>query len=314
MPAVYAVISFFSYRFFRSYTYYSFIESAYESVTLSAFLLLLIEFVAATASGHNVDNAIARKDKNKLPFPFCIWRYRPTKAYFMYTLKWSVLQYVIIRPAISIAGIICQAYGVLCESGPWSFKTANSYLEVIDAVSITIALYGLIVFYALTKDELKGRRPLAKFLSIKLIVMFTFYQGLVFEALEGRVIHATQYWTETNIANGLNALATCIEMVFFSAFMIWAFSASEYKGNDGTTSVWRPLWDSINYTDFVIEIAGSLKFFFDYIFRKPYTRGPRVTITELDGKTRTKMNLGEAFGVGSSQYTAYSPSLRRTPT
>ena len=42
-----------------------------------------------------------------------------------------------------------------------------------------IALYGLIVFYALTKDELKGKRPLAKFLSIKLIVMFTFYQGLV---------------------------------------------------------------------------------------------------------------------------------------
>jgi len=30
MPPVYAVISFFSYRFFRSYTYYSLIEVAYE--------------------------------------------------------------------------------------------------------------------------------------------------------------------------------------------------------------------------------------------------------------------------------------------
>ncbi|KZT66067.1 DUF300-domain-containing protein [Daedalea quercina L-15889] len=308
MPAVYAIISFFSYRYFRSYTYYSLIECVYESVTLSAFLLLLIEFVAATATGHDVDNAIARKDKNKLPFPFCCWRYRPTKAYFMYTLKWSVLQYVIIRPAISIAGIICQAYGVLCESGPWSFKTANSYLEVIDGVSITIALYGLIIFYALTREELKGRRPLAKFLSIKLIVMFTFYQGLVFDALEGRVIHATEYWTETNIADGLNALATCIEMVFFSAFMIWAFSAREYKIDGVTTGIGRPLLDSINYTDFAIEIAGSLKFFWDYIRRKPYTRGPRVTVTEMDGKTRTKMNLDEAFGVDGPEYTAYAPS------
>lgn len=42
-----------------------------------------------------------------------------------------------------------------------------------------IALYGLIVFYELTKEELKGKRPLAKFLSIKLIVMFTFYQSTV---------------------------------------------------------------------------------------------------------------------------------------
>ena len=38
MPPVYAVISFFSYRYFRDYTYYDLIESAYESVTLSAFL------------------------------------------------------------------------------------------------------------------------------------------------------------------------------------------------------------------------------------------------------------------------------------
>lgn len=31
--------------------------------------LLLIEYVAATGAGHNVDNAIARKDKSSLPMP-----------------------------------------------------------------------------------------------------------------------------------------------------------------------------------------------------------------------------------------------------
>ncbi|CCM01552.1 uncharacterized protein FIBRA_03610 [Fibroporia radiculosa] len=308
MPAVYAVISFVSYRFFRSYTYYSLIESAYESVTLSAFLLLLIEFVAATALDHNIDNAIARKDKTKLPIPFCFWRYRPTKAYFMYTLKWSVLQYVIIRPVLSIVGIICQAYGVLCESGPLSFKTANAYIELYNTYVGRIALYGLILFYGLTREELKGRRPLAKFLSIKLIVMFTFYQGLIFDALEGRVIHATQYWTETNIADGLNALATTIEMVFFSAFMIFAFSAAEYKVPGVRTGIGRPLIDSINYSDFAVEIAGSLKFFVAYALRRPYTRGTRKTITDRDGKTRPKMDFGEAFGVAAAggSYSVYS--------
>ena len=43
----------------------------------------------------------------------------------------------------------------------------------------SIALYGLIIFYGLTKDELKDKRPLAKFLAIKLIVFFTFYQSFV---------------------------------------------------------------------------------------------------------------------------------------
>ncbi|KAI0750457.1 organic solute transporter Ostalpha-domain-containing protein [Fomes fomentarius] len=304
MPAVYAIISFFSYRFFRSYTYYELIETAMEhpslfehSVTLSAFLLLLIEYVAATAVGHDVDNAILRKEKSSLPIPFCCWRYRPTKAYFMYTVKWSVLQYVILRPVLSIAGIVCEKIGVLCQSGPWSFKTAHAYLSVIDFVSISIALYGLLVFYGLTKDELQGRKPLAKFMSIKLIVMFTFYQTFVFSALEGRVIHATQYWTETNIADGLNALAICIEMVFFSAFMLHAYSWKEYKVADAhKDGAWKAIKDSINYSDFAREIGGSVRFFIDYWRGKPGTHGPRVPVIDAEGKPQ-KMDFGQAFGL-----------------
>jgi len=291
MPPVYAIISFLSYRYFRDYTYYSLIEAAYEAVTLSAFLLLLIEFVAASATGHRAENAIARKDKKRLLVPFCCWRYRPTKPYFMYTLKWSVLQYVIVRPAVSIAGIICQALNVLCESGSYSVKYAEVYIEAIDFVSISIALYGLLLFYALVKDELVGRRPLAKFLSIKLIVMFTWYQSFVFDALEGRVIHATKYWTETNIADGLNALAVCIEMIIFSGLMLWAYPAKEYKRQPGVppTSVWRPLWDSINYSDFALEIWGSLKFF--------VSCGRLKTRRDHDQAA----DFGEAFGVSGHE-------------
>lgn len=49
----------------------------------------------------------------------------------------------------------------------------------VDSPRARIALYGLLLFYGLTKEELVGKRPLAKFLAIKLIVMFTFYQSFV---------------------------------------------------------------------------------------------------------------------------------------
>ena len=59
------------------------------------------------------------------------------------------------------------------------------------------------------------------------------------------MIHAMKYWTATNIADGLNALAICIEMVFFSAMMMWAYPYSEYrKEGEPHTSIGRPLWDS----------------------------------------------------------------------
>ncbi|KDR71551.1 hypothetical protein GALMADRAFT_253889 [Galerina marginata CBS 339.88] len=301
MPPIYAIISFCSYRFYRDYTYYSFIEVAYEAVTLSAFLLLIIEYVAATGSGHSADKALERKDKKSLPIPFCCWRYRPTKAYFMYTVKWSVLQYVIIRPAASIAGIICAQFDVLCDADGYSLRYASVYIEGVNFISISVALYGLLMFYGLVHEELRGRRPLAKFLCIKLIVMFTFYQTLIIKALHGK-IHATAYWTTTNIANGLNALAICIEMVFFSALMLWAYTANEYRRKEGSpaTSIWRPIWDSINFIDFAVEILGSFRFFFDYARGRPSAHGHGHRVTTYDGG-QPKMDFGQAFGVTTAR-------------
>ncbi|KIM43917.1 hypothetical protein M413DRAFT_442985 [Hebeloma cylindrosporum] len=308
MPPIYAIISFCSYRFYHEYIYYSFIQIAYEAVTLSAFLLLIIEYVASTASGHSADRALERKDKMPLPMPFCCWRYRPTKAYFMYTVKWSVLQYVIIRPAGSIAGIICEALDVLCESDGYSWRYASVWIEGINFVSISIALYGLLVFYGLMHEELKGRRPMAKFLAIKLIVMFTFYQSFVIGALQSRILKATAYWTVDNIKDGLNALLICVEMVFFSALMWWAYTSKEYSRKEGVpaTRIGRPLWDSINFSDFAIEIVGSLKFFVDYARGRPnaHGHGHRVPTDITD---QPKKSFGEAFGVSSA--TAHVPSL-----
>ncbi|KAF8311482.1 DUF300-domain-containing protein [Clavulina sp. PMI_390] len=273
MPPVYAIISFFSYRYFRSYTYYSLIEVVYESITLSAFLLLLIQYVASTGARHSAEAALTRKDKQALAFPLCCWRFRPTKPAFMHTIKWSVLQYTIFRPAISIAGIVCQKYNVLCDSS-WSYKYASVWLTSVDFVSISIALYGLILFYVLTKEDLAGKRPLAKFLCIKLIVMVTFYQSWIFTALQDKgVIHATQYWTATNVADGLSALTLCIEMVFFAIAMMWAYPTSEYRSmTTQPLGFWRAIIDSLNFSDFAVEIWSSFRFFFDYMRGKPGTR------------------------------------------
>ncbi|KAH9035339.1 hypothetical protein EDB85DRAFT_2143779 [Lactarius pseudohatsudake] len=47
--------------------------------------------------------------------------------------------------------------------GPYSVQYADVYLESVDFISISIAFYGLILFHGLTKDELAGHRPIAKF-------------------------------------------------------------------------------------------------------------------------------------------------------
>jgi len=135
--------------------------------------------------------------------------------------------------------------------------------------------------------------------------------------LEGHVIHATQYWTENNIADGLTALATCIEMVFFAAFMMWAYPWTEYvEPGRKKTSIWRPLWDSINYADFGEEIFGSLKYYLDALRGKPETRaaqghpGLRTQTSRTGdgmGDHGRKMDFATAFGV----YTPRAETDRR---
>jgi len=259
--------------------------------------LLLVEYVAGSATGHSIENAIERKDKRKLPAPFCCWRYRPTKPYFMHSVKWSVLQYVIIQPAITIAGMICESYNVLCVTGPYSVYYANVYLQVIGVISSLIATYGLLLFHGLTEEELKGRRSWAKSLTIDLITAFVFFQSFIIDALEGRVIKATQYWTETNVADGLNALVICVEMVPFSLMALWAYTWKEYVIEGAPkTSIWRPLWDSINYMDFAIEIGRAFKFYYDCVRVKPYTR----STARLEGRWINDfqtMGFDQAFGI-----------------
>ncbi|GAA5835989.1 hypothetical protein JCM9279_002158 [Rhodotorula babjevae] len=273
MPAVYAIVSFFSYRYFRAFTYYSVSVVAYESLVLAAFLMLLLQYIGE--SNEEQRRVLKDKEKRKIPFPFCCIRFRPSKPYFIHGLKWSVLQYSLLRPLISIIEIICQAYDVLCPT-QYSVYFAEAYLDAVDFVSISVALYGLIVFYALVKERLAGRKPLAKFLSIKIVVMLLFYQSFVFSVLQSHgVIKATEFWTATNVADGLSALCVCCEMVIMSGVFAWAFSHKEYSHlrpeGAGHTSVFWAILDSLNYSDFLLEGWRGLKFLWDFVRRKPGT-------------------------------------------
>lgn len=105
---------------------------------------------------------------------------------------------------------------------------------------------------------------------------------------------ATKYWSSTNIVNGLNALAICVEMVFFSALMLWAYSSAEYTGGakirEKQGGVWKALWDSVNLSDFGYEIWVSMRYFVDR------ARGRAGVYHE-----RTGRDFGETFGVEGSR-------------
>ncbi|KEP45792.1 organic solute transporter ostalpha protein, partial [Rhizoctonia solani 123E] len=82
-------------------------------------------------------------------------------------------------------------------------------------------MFGLFLFYSVSRQELNGHQPLLKFAAIKVIVGVTVLQEFVFKTLgSSGAIKASQDWSATHIADGLNAFALTIEMTLVSIAML----------------------------------------------------------------------------------------------
>ncbi|KAI5476839.1 NMT1/THI5-like domain containing protein [Pseudohyphozyma bogoriensis] len=152
MPIVFAVISFFGYRYYREFISFALIRDTYEAITTAAFLCLMLSILSDCPIEQR--ELLAEKEKRKLVAPFCCWQFRPSKPYFIWMVKWSVLQFVIVKPLGAVAGVITEAFGVYCETSN-SLAFANIYVVLADSISVVVALYGLVLLYVLLKAELK---------------------------------------------------------------------------------------------------------------------------------------------------------------
>jgi len=101
--------------------------------------------------------------------------------------------------------------------------------------------------------------------------------------------------------------------------MMWAYTWTEYvRPGERKTGIFKPLWDSINYTDFVVEIWATFKFYFDYARNKPGThtassgRDDKQYDAGFEGP-RHKADFGEAFGFNRRRGGALPPPVSASP-
>jgi len=238
MVPVYSVTSWISILFFESAIYMEFIQSCFEAYVIYCFLLLLTKYLG----GHRgVEEVMLTKDYLKLPLPFCCIKLEPNIKWVWY-FKVGLLQYTWINPLCSGIAIVLNLTGVYAN-GEWDFTRGYPYITIIINISQTIALYFLVTFYANTKLELQPFSPLPKFIVIKLIVFFIFWQGVLMSGLAAlHILRNTSCDpTANSYCNGsttgftveeekilLENILICVEMFFFSIAHHWIFSWKPY--------------------------------------------------------------------------------------
>ncbi|RVW48218.1 Protein LAZ1 [Vitis vinifera] len=119
----------------------------------------------------------------KHPFPMNYFL-KPWKLgqWFYQVIKIGIVQYMIIKSLSAILAVILEAFSLYCE-GDFKWGCGYPYMAVVLNFSQSWALYCLVQFYTVTKDELEHIKPLAKFLTFKSIVFLTWWQGVAIALL-----------------------------------------------------------------------------------------------------------------------------------
>ncbi|KAM5194500.1 transmembrane protein 184C isoform 2-T2 [Mantella aurantiaca] len=128
-------------------------------------------------------------------------------------------------------GEVCQLAGVYGE-GDFSLKNTWTYLVIINNASQVFAMYCLVLFYIVLKEELNPIQPVGKFLCVKLVVFVSFWQAVLIALMvKVGIISDQQLWnwkSVKEVATGLQDFIICVEMFLAAIAHHFSFSYKPY--------------------------------------------------------------------------------------
>jgi hypothetical protein len=263
MVPIYSIESWLCLRFHTYAIYVETLRDFYESFVLLSFFQFLVEVLGG-------EEALVLMLKDKSPtrgahiwgLGYCVkpWvmgqpmslPYTPNKVHhgptspqravkrvrwtspFFVRCKFGVLQYVLLKFATAILVMLLEMYGVYKE-GDFTPRGGYLYICILTNLSQCWALYCLVIFYYALKNELGPIRPVGKFISVKALVFFTWWQSLGISILfqMGMIPHYTSFdngreWTPEAVAKGLQDWLICIEMFVAAIVHTFVFPHTDY--------------------------------------------------------------------------------------
>ena len=242
MVPVYSIQSWCSLRFHAVRIYFDAVRDLYEAFVIQSFVYYLIELLGG-------EDSLVEKLRAKGPiehqagFHLVFKRWEMGRP-FMFHCKYGVLQYVVAKTLCTTATVILEEFDCYGE-GSFSFTKGYIYINTVINLSQIWALYSLVLLYHATAEELrspKNWRPLGKFLCIKGVVFFTYWQsvGIFFLKANGLISDAGD-WDTNDVANGVQDYLICLEMLCFAVAHGVTFTEKECmppsSGGDGQGEV-----------------------------------------------------------------------------
>ena len=240
MVPIYAVESFLSLCFIRVAILFEVPRDCYESYVIYNFVALLIDYMGGEEAAQAF---FAAQPPQRHWWPFG-WLGDHDMSVFLATCRLCTLQYSLVRPMTAVCTLVLYFTGDYDDA---DLRVSKSYLWImlLNNSSVTLALYYLIYFYhaSLPCAPLQKGKPLAKFLAVKAVVFFCFWQYCVISILValGIVRRQLSHRDSDATTTGLNDFVVCVEMAIFAVVHIGVFGWREHSTDAVRGATFNPL-------------------------------------------------------------------------
>ncbi|XP_033696737.1 transmembrane protein 184A isoform X2 [Tursiops truncatus] len=216
----------------QHYVYFDSVRDCYEAFVIYSFLSLCFQYLGG-------ESGIMAEIRGKPIRPSCFYgtcclRGMSYSIGFLRFCKQATLQFCIVKPIMALVTIILQAFGKY-HDGDFNIHSGYLYVTLIYNASVSLALYALFLFYFATRELLRPFEPVLKFLTIKAVIFLSFWQGMLLAILErcgvipeAQIIDGSSVRAGT-VAAGYQNLIICIEMLFASIALRYAFTCQVYS-------------------------------------------------------------------------------------
>jgi len=228
MVPVYAVTSWLSLGYEDLYPVLETFRSMYEAFVIWSFMYFLMLYLGPTEEV--LVARLEQKAQQHHLFPLnYIWTPWKMGAEFLFKCKSGTLQYVVWKIFNVFLVAISSAMGTY-KDGVWRLDSVYFYSVLITNFSQVVAIYCLVLFYHVTSSDLAAIKPLAKFICIKAVVFFSFWQGSAISMLVYfGIIKDTPFFSAKVYAKGLQDFLICVEMFFFAVAHHYVFSYRDFE-------------------------------------------------------------------------------------
>ncbi|KAG8453960.1 hypothetical protein GDO86_000548 [Hymenochirus boettgeri] len=227
MVPIYSVDSWIALKYPDIAIYVDTCRECYEAYVIYNFMIFLLNYL--TNRCPNLALVLEAKDQQKHLPPLCCCPVWAMGDVLLFRCKLGVLQYTVVRPVTTVIALICQLSGVYGE-GDFSLKNAWTYLVIINNASQLFAMYCLVLFYKVLKEELNPIQPVGKFLCVKMVVFASFWQAVFIAILvKAGIISKTWEWKKVqDVATGLQDFIICVEMFLAAVAHHFSFTYKPY--------------------------------------------------------------------------------------